>query len=92
MSEHLLAGRQFALSGTDKEQVVELVAALDDRFTYAAGLQRSELYRQVEQRARDFVLENRKPILLLATMLAEFQILGSASIDEVLGTPIPEVA
>jgi hypothetical protein len=92
MAEHLLSRRQYRLEGGDYEMALDIVSEFDNGFTFRAGLARSKLYHEAKQRAHDFVVEHRKPILLLATVLCEFKILGAAAIDEVMATPIPEVS
>jgi hypothetical protein len=91
VSEHLLAGERLRLAGSDKTKLIDLAATIDNSFTFAAGLQRSRVYCEIEKWARNFVVENRRRILLLATLLYEFKILGAAAIDEIMDTPISEV-
>jgi hypothetical protein len=88
VAENLLGGARFQLGGTDKEKVTALIDELDDRFTFVGGLRRSRIYREVEERARKFVLQHRQPICLLGTLLYEFGVLGASSIDEVFDTQI----
>jgi hypothetical protein len=95
MAAHLIAGGLYWLAmGTngDGDQVADLLAAHDDRFTYAAGFERNRHYLAALQRTREFVEGHRRTIMLLAEMLCEYRILGPMAIDETFSIPIFEAA
>lgn len=89
MAEYLLAGSPLVLSmgeGGDGTKIVELLAEHDPTFTYQGGMARSPLYLRAVPRAREFVEKFKRPISLLAVMIAEFGILSGSLIDQVFST------